>query len=94
MPVGRMAVLISQFIRGKNKPTYHTRGYEDGDKCIVVNMADPLLTGRKREQKIYRHHTGFPGGLKEFTFKHVIENNPERVLEEAVMGMLPKNKLR
>lgn len=94
MPVGRMAVLISQFIRGKNKPTYIPRGYNDGDKCVVINMADPLFTGRKREQKIYRHHTGYPGGLKEFTFKHIVETNPERVLVEAVSGMLPKNKLR
>jgi ribosomal protein L13 len=49
MPVGRIAVLVSQFIRGKNKPTYCTRGYLDGDKCIVVNMDDPLMTGRKRQ---------------------------------------------
>jgi len=65
-----------------------------GDKCIIVNMADPKFTGRKRQQKLYRHHTGYPGGLKEFTFKTVNEKNPERVLIEAVMGMLPKNSLR
>jgi large subunit ribosomal protein L13 len=57
-------------------------------------MADPFFTGRKRQQKVYRHHTGYPGGLKEITFKQVVEKRPERVLEEAVMGMLPKNKLR
>ena len=57
-------------------------------------MSDPLFTGRKRQQKIYRHHTGYPGGLKEFSFKQTLEKNPERILVEAVMGMLPKNTLR
>jgi len=55
-------------------------------------MADPYFTGRKRCQKLYRHHTDYPGGLKEFTFKTVREKNPERILKDAVMGMLPKNK--
>jgi len=57
-------------------------------------MGDPLMTGRKMQQKIYRHHTGYPGGLKEFSYKHIRETNPDRILVEAVMGMLPKNKLR
>ena len=52
------------------------------------------MTGRKRQQKLYRHHTGYPGGLKEFTFKEIVESNPERILTDAVSGMLPKNKLR
>lgn len=94
VPVGRMAVLISQYIRGKNKPTYVANQYQDGDKCVVVNMSDPLFTGRKRQQKIYRHHTGYPGGLKEYNFKTILEKNPERILYDAVMGMLPKNTLR
>ena len=94
VPVGRMAVLISQYIRGKNKPTYVANQYQDGDKCVVVNMSDPLFTGRKRQQKIYRHHTGYPGGLKEYNFKTILEKNPERILHDAVMGMLPKNTLR
>ena len=89
-----MAVLISQFIRGKNKPTYITSEYHNGDKCVVVNMSDPFMTGRKRQQKIYRHHTGYPGGLKEYNFKAVLEKNPERILVDAVSGMLPKNTLR
>jgi large subunit ribosomal protein L13 len=94
MPVGRMAVLISQYIRGKHKPGYEENNFKNGDKCVVVNMADPLMTGRKRQLKIYRHHTGFPGGLKEITFKEMREKDPERILERAVLGMLPKNSLR
>ena len=57
-------------------------------------MADPMFTGRKRQQKVYRHHTGYPGGLKENSFKDVLEKDPERILIDAVMGMLPKNSLR
>ena len=94
MPLGRMATSISQFIRGKHKPGYDPKTYEHGDKCIVVNMGDPLLTGRKRQQKLYRHHTGYPGGLKEYSFKHVLATKPERILYEAVKGMLPRNRLR
>ena len=94
MPVGRMAVLISQFIRGKNKPTYNTLAYHNGDKCVVVNMSDPLFTGQKKKSKVYRHHTGYSGGLKEYSFEHILETNPERILTDAVMGMLPKNSLR
>lgn len=59
-----------------------------------MNVADPLLTGRKRQQKIYRHHTGYPGGLKELTFDTVLEKNPKRVLINSLLGMLPKNTLR
>lgn len=94
MPVGRMAVLISQFLRGKHRPGYQKNSYLQTDKCIVVNVADPFMTGRKRQQKVYRHHTGYPGGLKEFSFKDVVAKRPERVIEEAVFGMLPKNSLR
>lgn len=101
MPVGRMAVLIAQFIRGKHRPGYmrNATGVNEKttnvfDTCIVVNIDDPFMTGRKMQQKLYRHHTGYPGGLKTFTYKHVRETKPERILTEAVMGMLPKNKNR
>lgn len=101
MPIGRMATMIAQLIRGKHKPGYKFNATGASEKsrnifdtCIVVNMGDPLMTGRKMQQKVYRHHTGYPGGLKEFSYKHVRETNPERILNEAVMGMLPKNKLR
>ena len=91
MPIGRIALMVSKLIRGKHKPTYTPLNFEAGDKCIVVNMGDPYMTGRKRQQKVYRHHTGYPGGLKEYTFRTVLEKDPERILREAVMGMLPKN---
>ena len=89
-----MAESISQFIRGKHKPTYVTNNYHKGDKCIVVNMGQPLLTGRKCQLKKYRHHTGYPSGLKEFSYKEMLEKNPDRILVDAVKGMLPRNKLR
>ena len=82
------------YIRGKHKPNYDPMGYFDGDKVIVVNMKDPLFTGRKRLLKLYRHHTGYPGGLKEKTFKEVLEKDPDRILKDAIQGMLPKNKWR
>ena len=94
MPVGRMAVLIAQYLRGKHRPSYLKNSFMETDKCIVVGVADPFMTGRKRQQKVYRHHTGYPGGLKEFSFKDVVAKRPERVIEEAVYGMLPKNSLR
>lgn len=80
MPLGRIAAACSQFMRGKHKPGYDPKSFENGDKCIVVNMSDPFMTGRKRQHKLYRHHTGYPGGLKEYTFKHVLETNPERIM--------------
>lgn len=101
MPVGRMAVMIAQYIRGKHLPGYKSNATGLSEKtrnsvdiCIVVNMGDPYMTGRKMQQKLYRHHTGYPGGLKTFSYKFVREHTPERILEEAVLGMLPKNKLR
>lgn len=93
-PIGRIATMASVFIRGKHRPGYNPMEYTNGDKVIVVNMKDPLLTGKKRLQKIYRHHTGYPGGLVEKSFKEVIQREPERVLTQALLGMLPKNKLR
>lgn len=94
MPIGRIAVVCSQVIRGKNKPGYDPKGYKNPDKCVIVNMGDPYMTGRKRQQKVYRHHTGYPGGLKEFTFKDVLAKDPNRILNEAIQGMMPKNSLR
>lgn len=94
MPIGRIAVVCSQVIRGKNKPGYDPKGYKNPDKCIIVNMGDPYMTGRKRQQKIYRHHTGYPGGLKEYTFKDLLAKDPNRILNDAIQGMMPKNSLR
>lgn len=72
-----MCSMISQFIRGKHKPGYEQKNYKNGDKCIVVNMKDPLLTGKKRQTMVYRHHTGYPGGLKEIPFKDLLAKRPD-----------------
>lgn len=94
MPIGRIAVLISQYIRGKHRPGYETNNFKNADKCVVVNMANPMMTGNKKTQKVYRHHTGYSGGLKEIPFKQMLEKSPEQILIHAVLGMLPKNDLR
>jgi len=83
-PLGRMAELISRYIRGRHKPGYDHKMTDRGDVCVVINAADPLLKGRKRFLKVYRHHTGYPGGLKEVQMKHVLEKEPERVIIQAV----------
>ena len=90
--LGRLASEIAKVLRGKNKPEY-TPHVDVGDHVIVVNAEKVALTGNKPEQKVYRHHTGYPGGLKEVKFKNMIEKRPERVIEIAVKGMLPKNSL-
>ena len=94
MAVGRIAEKVAILLRGKHRPDYVPNKIFTDDKCIIVNIDDPYMTGKKRLQKLYRHHTGYPGGLKEYTFKTVVERNPERIINDAVKGMLPKNKLR
>jgi len=90
--LGRVATKIADKIRGKDKPSFtpHTDG---GDYVIVINAEKIKVTGSKFNNKIYYRHSLHPGGLKSQTFKELIEKNPERVIEEAVKGMLPKNKL-
>ena len=90
--LGRVATKIADKIRGKDKPSYtpHTDG---GDYVIVVNAEKIKVTGSKYENKKYYTHSLYPGGLKTKTFRELNENNPERIIEEAVKGMLPKNKL-
>ena len=90
--LGRVATKIADKIRGKDKPSFtpHTDG---GDYVIVINAEKIKVTGSKYNNKIYYRHSLYPGGLKSQTFKVLIEKNPERVIEEAVKGMLPKNKL-
>ena len=90
--LGRMASEVAKVLRGKNKPEY-TPHVDTGDHVIIINAEKVLLTGKKLDQKMYRHHTGYPGGLKEVSCKHMIERRPERVIELAVKGMLPKNSL-
>ena len=90
--LGRVATKIADKIRGKDKPSFtpHTDG---GDYVIVINAEKIKVTGSKYNNKIYYRHSLYPGGLKSQTFKELNEKNPERVIEEAVKGMLPKNKL-
>ena len=90
--LGRLATEIANVLRGKNKPTY-TPHLDTGDYVIVVNAEKVVVTGKKSEQKLYRRHSGRPGGMKEETFAHLQGRIPERIIEKAVKGMLPKNSL-
>lgn len=90
--LGRLASEVAKILRGKNKPMY-TPFLDTGDYVIVVNAAKMLLTGSKLDQKLYRYHTMHPGGLKEVKYRVLMQKNPEKVLELAVKGMLPKNAL-
>ena len=91
--VGRLASIVALRLRGKHKPTY-TPHVDDGDNVVIVNAEKIVLTGRKREQKVYHHHTGYIGGIKERTAKYILESRfPERVVEKAVQRMLPHGPL-
>ena len=90
--LGRLASEIAKRLRGKHKPEY-TPHIDTGDFIIVINAGQVKVTGNKSKAKIYYSHSGFPGGLKEITFEKLIAKRPERVLEIAVKGMLPKNIL-
>ena len=91
--VGRLASLVAMRLRGKHKPTY-TPHVDDGDNVIIVNAEKIVLTGKKRENKIYRHHTGYIGGIKERTARQLLEGRfPERVVEKAVERMIPRGPL-
>ena len=92
--VGRLAARIAPVLRGKHKPTFEAHRHEHGDIVVVINAEKLVFTGKKWSQKVYRHHTGYPGGLKERTAKDVQSRKPGDVLRRAVLGMLPKNKLR
>jgi large subunit ribosomal protein L13 len=90
--LGRLATEIANILRGKNKPTY-TPHLDTGDYVIVINADKVVVTGKKAEQKLYRRHSGRPGGMKLETFAHLQQRIPERIIEKAVKGMLPKNSL-
>ena len=91
--VGRLASIVAMRLRGKHKPAY-TPHVDCGDNVIVINADKVVFTGRKRDQKVYYHHTGFPGGIKERSAKHILEGRfPERVVEKAVERMLPRGPL-
>lgn len=91
-PLGRLASEVASILRGKNKPTY-TPHVDTGDHVIVINAEKIVLTGNKLNNKIYRHHSGWPGGLKEMKYSQLMAKSPEKVIELAVKGMLPHNSL-
>lgn len=90
--LGRLASRVARVLRGKHKPTYSPH-LDVGDHVIVINAEEIRLTGRKAEQKTYFRHSGYMGGDKEIPFQRMLERYPERVIERAVKGMLPKNNL-
>ncbi|MCU0524577.1 MAG: 50S ribosomal protein L13 [Elainella sp. Prado103] len=90
--LGRLASEIAMVLRGKNKPTF-TPHLDTGDFVIVINAEKVLVTGKKSSQKLYRRHSGRPGGMKTETFTQLQARLPERIVEQAVKGMLPKNTL-
>lgn len=92
VPLGRLATKVASILRGKHKPMY-TPSMDTGDHVIVLNAAKVALTGRKAQTKMYYRHSLYAGGLKETSFERMIEKHPERVIELAVKGMLPKNSL-
>ena len=91
-PLGRLASEVAKIIRGKHKPQF-TPHVDVGDFVIVLNADKVVLTGKKLDQKYYRHHSGYPGGLKEVKYRKFLHDKPERAVEKAVKGMLPKNRL-
>ena len=91
-PLGRVATEVAKLLRGKHKPTY-TPNMDMGDFVIVINCKDAILTGRKLDQKVYRHHSGYIGGMKETSARVMMDNKPEEAMYLAVKGMLPHTKL-
>jgi large subunit ribosomal protein L13 len=90
--LGRLATEVAAVLRGKNKPTF-TPHIDTGDFVIIINAEKIQVTGKKRTQKIYRRHSGRPGGMKEETFDKLQKRIPERIIEQAIKGMLPKNSM-
>ena len=92
LPLGKLAVIIADKLMGKSKVTY-TPHTDNGDYVVVINAKNLVVTGNKMTDKMYHHHSGFPGGLKSLKLEEVVEKNPSLAIKEAVKGMLPKNKL-
>ncbi len=90
--LGRLASEIARILRGKNKPQY-TPHVDVGDFVVVVNAEKVVVTGKKAEQKVYRRHSGYPGGMKETSYERMLERRPEEILRKAVYGMMPKTRL-
>lgn len=90
--LGRLAVVAANLLRGKNKPQY-TPNVDTGDFVIIINAEKIKVSGTKETDKIYYHHTGYPGGLRAASFKELMEKDPRMPIEKAIKGMLPKNTL-
>lgn len=90
--LGRLATQVATVLRGRHKPTY-TPHVDTGDYVVVINAAQVQLTGRKLDQKLYHRYSGYPGGLRSLDARQVREEDPERMIRQAVRGMLPKNRL-
>ncbi|MBR1537100.1 MAG: 50S ribosomal protein L13 [Treponema sp.] len=91
-PLGRVAAKVASILRGKNKPTY-TPNQEMGDYVVIINAEKVAVSGNKRTDMLYRHYTGFVGGLRSFTFEKLIERHPTDPLARTIAGMLPNGKL-
>lgn len=91
-PLGRLAAKVSKVLTGKHKPEY-TPHVDTGDYVIIINAKDVVLTGKKRKQKYFYKHSGYPGGLKAIRYEELLKDKPERAVWYAVRGMMPKNKL-
>ena len=91
-PLGRVATEAAKLLRGKHKPTF-TPNIDTGDHVIIINCKDVILTGNKMNQKVYRHHSGYIGGMQEVSAKVMLEKNPEKAMTLAIKGMLPHNSL-
>jgi large subunit ribosomal protein L13 len=92
LPIGRVASQVASVLRGKNKPIF-TANVDTGDHVIIINAAKAILTGKKLDQKLYRHHTGYIGGLKEVKARKMMSEKPDEAMFRAIKGMLPKNSL-
>lgn len=90
--LGRLATQIARVLRGKNKPQY-TPHVDTGDFVVVVNAEKVVVTGKKAEQKVYRRHSGYPGGMKETSYARMMERKPTEILRKAVRGMMPRGRL-
>lgn len=91
--LGRLSTVISSLLRGKGKVTY-TPHVDGGDYVVVINAKDVAVTGKKRQKKIYRHHTGYVGNMKEISFEDLLLKDPTEIIRHSVNGMLPKNRTR
>jgi len=92
LTLGRLASQIAPILRGKHKPTY-TPNLDTGDYVVVINCEKIAVTGNRLDDKVYYHHSHYPGGIKSITLREQLQKHPERVIEDAVKGMLPKNSL-